>query len=350
MKAKTAVLQHQTFLAHDPGFGHVEVPERLAGLYRELARPEQRRRFLWPDFAPAKEELLALNHSRAHIARVAATAGHPFECLDPDTCTSARSYEAACLAAGAAVRGVELVTAGEAANAFALVRPPGHHAEYDHTRGFCLFNNIAVAARHALENLQLERILIVDWDLHHGNGTQHAFYDSDRVLFFSAHQYPYFPGTGALSETGSGKGKGYTVNVPLPGGQDDAAYARIFNELLTPIADQYRPELILVSAGFDTYGGDPLGTMMVSELGFSYLTRVLRELAAGLCGGRLVMVLEGGYDLTIMERGVLACLGELAGDQARPEADYAALRRASGPLRALEQAKEAAKKQWTIPG
>ncbi|HET97676.1 MAG TPA: histone deacetylase [Desulfurivibrio alkaliphilus] len=350
MKVATAVLQHEAFLAHDPGPGHVESPERLAGVYRQLSRPEQRRRLLFPDFAPASEEQLALNHSRSHIARVAATAGRPFECLDPDTCTSARSYEAACLAAGAALKGVDLVTAGEAANAFALVRPPGHHAEHDHTRGFCLFNNVAVAAHHALRNLGLERILIVDWDLHHGNGTQHAFYDSDRVLYFSTHQYPYFPGSGAWSETGSGRGEGYTINVPLPGGQDDAAYARIFNELLTPLAEQYRPELIMVSVGFDIYGGDPLGTMMVSELGFAYLTRVLRELAAGLCGGRLVLVLEGGYDLTIMERGVMACLGELAGDQARSEADFSNLRRASGPLRALEQAREMAKKYWTIPG
>ncbi len=350
MSAKTAVLQSEAFLAHDPGPGHVESPDRLIGLYRELARPEQRRRFLFPEFAPADDDLLALNHSRAHIRRVAATAGSPFESLDPDTYTSARSYEAACLAAGATVKGVDLVAGGEVANAFALVRPPGHHAEYDHTRGFCLFNNIAVAARHALKNIQMERVLIVDWDLHHGNGTQHAFYSSDQVLFFSAHQYPYFPGSGALSEVGSGRGAGYTINVPLPGGQDDAAYARIFNELLTPVAEQFRPELIMVSVGFDIYGGDPLGTMMVSELGFAYLTRVLKELAAGLCGGRLVLVLEGGYDLTIMERGVLACLAELAGDQARAEADFAALRRASGPLRALEEARQVAKKQWTIAG
>ncbi|MFH7326504.1 histone deacetylase [Desulfurivibrio sp. C05AmB] len=350
MKSKTAVLQSEVFLAHDPGPGHVEVPQRLVGLYRELARPEQRQRFLFPDFLPVDEDTLALNHSRAHIARVAATAGSPFECLDPDTCTSPRSYEAACLAAGAAVKAVDLVTAGEADKAFALVRPPGHHAEHDRTRGFCLFNNIAVAARHALQNLGLERILIVDWDLHHGNGTQQAFYDTDQVLFFSTHQYPYFPGTGALSETGRGRGEGYTINVPLQGGQDDAAFARIFNELLTPLAEQYRPELILVSAGFDTYGGDPLGTMMVTEAGYAYMTGVLGELAAGLCGGRLVMVLEGGYDLTIMERGVLACLGEMAGDRLLPKKSRTRLRQAVGPLRALEYARETAKKYWTIPG
>lgn len=350
MARRTAVMIHEAFLAHDPGPGHVETPQRLEGLFRELDRPEQRQRFLFPQFVPADQDTLALNHSREHIARVAATAGSPFECLDPDTYTSARSYEAACLAAGAVVGAVELVAGGQADNAFALVRPPGHHAEHDHTSGFCLFNNIAVAARHALQNLGLERILIVDWDLHHGNGTQHAFYDTDQVLFFSTHQYPYFPGSGAVEETGRGRGAGYTINVPLPGGQDDPAFARIFNELLVPLAEAYRPELILVSAGFDTYAGDPLGTMMVSEEGYAYLTGVVRELAAGLCGGRLVLVLEGGYDLTIMERGSLACLGELAGDRPLAAATRQRLGQAAAPLRALETAKEAAKKYWTIPG
>ncbi|ADH87327.1 histone deacetylase family protein [Desulfurivibrio alkaliphilus] len=350
MARKTAVLYSEVFLAHDPGPGHVESPRRLEGLYRLLDAEPQRQRFLFPEFAPADEDTLALNHDRRHIARVAKTAGSPFECLDPDTYTSARSYEAACLAAGAAVAAVDLVLGGEADNAFALVRPPGHHAEHDHTSGFCLFNNIAVAARHALKNHGLERVLIVDWDLHHGNGTQHAFYDTDQVLFFSTHQYPYFPGSGALSETGQGAGEGYTINVPLQGGQDDAAFARIFNELLIPVAEQYRPELILVSAGFDTYGGDPLGTMMVSEEGYAYLTGVLVDLAAGLCGGRLALMLEGGYDLGIMERGVLACLGELAGDQRLASARRRRLEQAAPPLRALEQAREAAKKYWTIPG
>lgn len=350
MKLKTAVLQHEAFLAHDPGPRHVEIPQRLVGLYRELARPEQRQRFLFPDFAAATEDTLALNHDRRYIAQVATTAGHSRKCLDPDTYTSARSYEAACLAAGAVVRAVDLVTTGEIDNAFALIRPPGHHAEHDHSSGFCLFNNIAVGAQHALKNRGLERILIVDWDLHHGNGSQNAFYHTDRVLFFSSHLYPCFPGSGALSETGNGPGAGYTVNVPLPGGQDDEDFARIFNELLTPLAKQYRPELIMVSVGFDTYSGDPLGTMMVSENGYAYMTGVLNDLARELCDGRLVLVLEGGYDLGIMERGALACLGELACDQplAKPIREH--LYQAASPLRALEHAREMAKKHWTIPG
>lgn len=347
---KTAIMQSEVFLKHDPGPGHVEVPARLLGLYRELASDEQRRRFLFPEFAAAGQEVLALNHSHKYIAQVAATAGRPFEVLDPDTHTSPRSYEAACLAAGAAVAAVELVAAGEVDNAFALVRPPGHHAEHDHSSGFCLFNNIAIAAHYARQKLGFKRILIFDWDLHHGNGTQHAFDDSDQVLFLSTHQFPCFPGSGTLSEVGRGKGEGYTINVPLPGGQDDAAFARICNELLVPLARAYQPELIMVSAGFDTYAGDPLGSMMVSELGYAYMTRVLTELASQLCQQRLVLVLEGGYNLGIMERGVLSCLGEMAADQAREEAEFAALRQAAPPLRALEQAREVAKKYWTIAG
>ncbi|MDZ7641915.1 MAG: histone deacetylase [Desulfurivibrio sp.] len=347
---KTAIMMSEVFLEHDPGPGHVEVPARLAGLYRRLGQPEQQRRFLFPDFAAANQDILALNHSRRYIEQVAATAGHPFAVLDPDTHTSPRSYEAACLAAGAAVKAVELVSRGEADNAFALVRPPGHHAEHDHSSGFCLFNNIAIAAHYAQQQLGYQRLLLVDWDLHHGNGTQHAFADSARLLFFSTHQFPCFPGSGAFTEVGRGAGEGYTINVPLPGGQDDAAFARLYNELLVPLARQYQPELIMVSAGFDTYAGDPLGAMMVSELGYAYMTRVLTELAAELCDQRLVMVLEGGYDLGIMERGVMTCLGEMAGDQVSSAAELAPLRQAAPPLRALEQAREIVKKYWTIAG
>ncbi len=210
-------------------------------------------------------------------------------------------------------------SAGEVDNAFALVRPPGHHAEKDYAKGFCLFNNVAVAAAHALRELGLKRVLIVDWDLHHGNGTQNAFYQTDQVLYFSTHMYPYYPGSGALQEMGSGQGEGYNINVPLSGGMNDLAYAAIFNAVLTPIARQYQPEMIMVSAGYDIYYGDPLGTMAVTEAGFAYLTRVVKNLACELCGGRLLLTLEGGYNLTGLRDGVLASLGELAGISGSPE-------------------------------
>lgn len=344
---KTAIFMNDLFLEHRPGPGHPEAPERLASLYGALKEPALQGKYLFPSFPPADRTLLALNHTAAHIDRVAATAGKPFEVLDPDTTTSARSYEAACLAAGAGVEGVRLLLAGEIANGFALVRPPGHHAEASHTSGFCLFNNIAIAARYALAQ-GLSRVLIVDWDLHHGNGTQHAFEETDQVLYFSTHQYPYFPGTGSLLETGTGRGEGYTVNIPLHGGQGDGDYGRIFNELLTPVARQYRPELILVSAGFDTYGGDPLGTMRVTPEGFAYMTRVLGELAAGLCHGRLLLLLEGGYHLQGLKASILAVLTELRGEPGLPDAKARELAAAADALPALDQACQVQKKYWNL--
>jgi len=344
----TAVLRHEVFLEHDPGFGHPESPERLRVIHAALDQPAAQVGLIFPDFAPATAAELALNHTRPHIARVAATAGQTYAMLDPDTLTSPRSYEAACLAAGAAIAGVRLVMTGAVKNGFALVRPPGHHAEADHTSGFCLFNNIAIAARYALDKLGAGRILIVDWDLHHGNGTQHSFYDTDQVLYFSTHQYPCFPGSGGVHEIGQGAGEGYTVNVPLPGGQDDRAYARIFRELLCPVARQFHPDLMLVSAGFDIYQDDPLGTMAVTVQGFAYLTRLLMRLAAELCQERLLLVLEGGYHLTGERDGVLAVLAELAGRSLLAPAVVEGLDTAAPPLPALDDARNIAKKYWSL--
>ncbi|NTV12873.1 MAG: histone deacetylase [Desulfobulbaceae bacterium] len=311
--AKTAILKSSVFLEHDPGFSHVENPSRLEVVYDGLKSLAGLPDLIFPESAPATRADLLRVHSRAHIDRIAATIGKAYDCLDADTCTSARSYEAACLAAGAVVDATRLVVEGGAENAFALVRPPGHHAEKDYAKGFCLFNNVAVAAAYALSELGLKRIMIVDWDLHHGNGSQNSFYQTEQVLYFSTHMYPYYPGSGALQELGSGRGEGYNVNVPLSGGMNDLAYATIFNEVLAPIARQYQPEMIMVSAGYDIYYGDPLGTMAVTEVGFAYLTRVVKNLAAELCGGRLLLTLEGGYSLTGLRDGVLASLGELAG-------------------------------------
>jgi acetoin utilization deacetylase AcuC-like enzyme len=315
---KTAIFKSDLFLAHDPGFAHVESPSRLEVVYHGLEEVKNSRALVFPVPVPARREDLLRIHSAEHVERIAATAGHPFDSLDPDTSTSARSYEAACLAAGAVVEASRQVCAGEIDNGFALVRPPGHHAERGWAKGFCLFNNVAVAAAYALEVLDLKRVLIVDWDLHHGNGTQNSFYQDDRVLYFSTHMYPYYPGSGSMSERGAGRGEGYNLNVPLSGGMNDTAYAAIFNQVLSPVARQYEPQLILVSAGYDIYHGDPLGTMAVSEAGFAYLTRVVAALAAELCEGRLVLTLEGGYSLQGLRDGVLASLGEMAGQPFLP--------------------------------
>lgn len=348
MPRQTAIFKDPLFMEHDPGFGHPESPDRLRVIYEMLELPEQKKRYQFPKFKPATDEILALNHTKPHIARVAATDGKTFASLDPDTSTSPKSHAAARLAAGAVVEAVRMVTTGEADNAFALVRPPGHHAESDHTSGFCLFNNIAIAAHYAIKHLGLDRILIVDWDLHHGNGTQHSFYDTDKVLYFSTHQYPYFPGTGSLHETGTGAGEGFTINVPLPGGQDDHAYARIFNELLVPMTRAYKPELILVSAGFDISLGDPLGAMSVSRSGFAYLTGVLQDLAAELCQGRLILALEGGYDLDGLRSGVDAVLREMYDGDGLSEQNRKILATASPPLISLDQAMQTAKKYWPV--
>lgn len=348
MKRKTAVLMDPVFLEHDPGYNHVECPDRLAVIYEQLDKPKIRANFLFPEFERATVEELALNHTEFHINRLAETACKQFEMLDPDTHTSPRSYDAACFAAGAVIEGVRLVVNGGADNAAALVRPPGHHAEADRTSGFCLFNNIAVGAHYGIKHLGLERILIVDWDLHHGNGTQHAFYDTDEVLYISAHQYPYFPGTGSLGEVGAGRGEGYTINVPLSGGQTDQCFARIFNELVVPVARQYKPRMIMVSAGYDTYVSDPLGTMAVTVDGYAYMTRVLVDLAEELCDGRLVLVLEGGYNFEGLKDGMLATLNEMRGADCLKKATLKGLRQAATPLPALDSAIAMAKKYWTF--
>jgi acetoin utilization deacetylase AcuC-like enzyme len=233
-----------------------------------------------------------------------------------DTSTCAKSYETALLAAGGLLELIKVVMQGKFNNGFALVRPPGHHAEQDRAMGFCLFNNAAIGARYALRNFSLQRILIVDWDVHHGNGTQHSFYEDPQVLYFSTHRYGFYPGTGAATEVGKGKGEGFTVNVPLSTGASDADYGNIFEKFLKPIALEYQPQLILVSAGFDIHYNDPLGGMDVSEKGFARMTQILMEIAGATAQGKLVLTLEGGYNVSSQRRSVKAVLEELS--QASP--------------------------------
>ena len=244
---------------------------------------------------------------------------------------------------------------GQIERGFALVRPPGHHAERGRSMGFCLFNNIAVAARHAQQKHGLERVMIVDWDLHHGNGTQFSFYDSPETLYISTHQYPYYPGTGSLEEVGAGPGEGYTVNIPLPGGLGDEDYAAIFNDIVVPVGKAYDPQLILVSAGFDIYHGDPLGSMSVGPAGFSYMTRSLVQLAEEVCGGRILVTLEGGYNLKGQRDGALAVLSELLGSPLDDgtefyltDEEYGELADAHLTHSSIEQARQVAKKYWKM--
>lgn len=349
---KTAILKNDLFLEHIPDFNHVESPDRLRIIYEQLEQQPLKDFFLFPDFEPASQESLAYNHTREHILRIAGTAGKTFSSLDPDTQASPLSYDAACLAAGAVTGGMEMIVNGEADNGFALVRPPGHHAEAGHAMGFCLFNNVAVGAHYGLQKLGMERIAIIDWDLHHGNGTQNSFYTSNQVLYFSTHAYPYYPGSGGLMEVGAGAGEGFTVNVPLAGGQDDRAFAAIFREIIVPITREYQPDFIIISAGFDTYFGDPLGTMAVTEQGFASMAKQMVELAEEICKGRLLVALEGGYNLRGLRDGVQAVLGELSGAPGCPgKVDDKTLQSiidSDREVAVIEQVRNIAKSYWNL--
>jgi acetoin utilization deacetylase AcuC-like enzyme len=314
MSKKTGVVKDLRYIRHGTGVTHPETPERLIAIYEMLDNPDMAWKFSGIDARHATREELERVHRPSFIDFIAKTAGKSMTILDSDTVATAETYDTARLAAGGFVNAIDSVMSGETDNAFALVRPPGHHAQAATAAGFCIFNNIAVGARHALARWGLERILIADWDLHHGNGTQEAFYGESQVLFFSTHQSPGYPGTGGSEEMGKGSGLGYTINVPLRSGADDAFYVRVFRELLCPVARSFRPQLILVSAGFDTYVGDPLGEMKVTPEGFACMTRILLDLADEWCGGRLAMVLEGGYNVQGLTKCVRAVLLEMIGE------------------------------------
>ena len=314
MSKNTGIVKDRRYLGHGSEFTHPETPQRLISIYEMLDNPDMAWKFTGIDARHATREELERVHRSSYIDFIAQTAGKKMTMLDPDTVATAETYDAARLAAGGFMNAIDSVVSGETDNAFALVRPPGHHAQTAEAAGFCIFNNIAIGARHALARWGMERILIVDWDLHHGNGTAETFYEDRQVLYFSTHQSPAYPGTGSLEETGKGPGLGYTINVPLRPGADDAFYLRIFREILCPVVREFRPEVILVSAGFDIYIGDPLGEMKVTPEGFACLTRVLLTLADECCNGRVAIVLEGGYNVLGLTRSVRAVLLELFGE------------------------------------
>ena len=312
----TIVFRDERCIDHVTPAGHPECPQRLISIYQMLDAQAPGAGYEFRTPREATWEELALNHAPSYIDAIKATAGRQPVRLDPDTSTSAGSWTAARLAAGAVLDGCDMLMSGRAANAMALVRPPGHHAEHDRAMGFCLFNNVAVGARYLLKHHGLERVMIFDWDIHHGNGTQNAFYSMPEVLYVSTHQYPYYPGTGALHEIGSGAGRGYTANIPLAGGQGDADYLLLLEQVLVPLARAYKPQLIIVSAGYDTYVNDPLGTMDVTPVGFGTMTSRLKQLAEELCQGRLLLALEGGYHLEGIAQSIQHTLNALAGHNA----------------------------------
>lgn len=297
------------FCNHDPGDDHPENAKRMQAV--EKALDPLRERIPIESGRLIEPAALERLHSPAYIRFVQESANRERSALSSDTFASAATYETALLAAGTAQAAVEVVLQGTCRSSFALVRPPGHHAEFGRSMGYCVFNNAALAADHALHRFGLERVLVVDWDVHHGNGTQHLFEADPRVLFFSVHQSPLFPGTGHLTEVGRDKAEGFTVNVPLPKGCTNGDYALVFDRMLTPLTRAFRPEIILVSAGFDAHFRDPLGGMQVDVSGFVEMTRSIMRLAAEVCNGRLVLILEGGYDLDALAESVSAVLMQL---------------------------------------
>jgi acetoin utilization deacetylase AcuC-like enzyme len=307
---RTGLLADRRFLAHDTGRRHPESPERVAALC-DLFDGEGFRDFVRLDPRPATEDELRRVHGHDHVAGVAASAGRAHTQFDADTPASAGSFEAALLAAGGAVAMADAVMDGDIDNGFAALRPPGHHAEADRPMGFCLFNNVAVVARHLTAARGLRRVLVLDWDVHHGNGTQHSFYDAADVLYVSTHQYPFYPGTGAAGEIGVGAGSGFTVNVPMPAGAGDPEYLAAFRDLVLPIANEFAPEFVLVSAGFDAHRMDPLASIELGTAAFAAMTDAMVEVADRSADGRLLLLLEGGYDLAALVDSVSTSVAHL---------------------------------------
>ena len=308
----TGIVYHPAYLEHEMGAGHPESPNRLRAIMQQLERSGTADRLTKIEPRKAEEEWITLVHSSSYVT--ALNVHQPASgrvALDPDTSMSPGSLPAAYLAAGGALAAVDAIMRGEVEHAFCAVRPPGHHAESGRAMGFCLFNNVAIAARYVQKKHGLNRVLIVDWDVHHGNGTQHSFEQDPSILFFSTHQYPHYPGTGRETERGTGAGEGFTINVPMEAGDGDDEYHAIFLNVLLPAADAFKPEFVIISAGFDAHRDDPLASMGLTEAGYSDLTGLVAGIARRHARGRLLSALEGGYNLTALAASVDAHLKAL---------------------------------------
>ena len=317
--AMTGLVKDERYLRHWMGAYHVESPERLQVIYEAIEERFSASSFQLIPPRPAREEEILWIHEKSYYEQLAATQGKEWVVLDPDTSTCRDSFSTALLAAGGLMAAARAIMEGKVTNAFALIRPPGHHAEKNRAMGFCLFNNVALAAEYLLRNFSVDKILIIDWDVHHGNGTQHSFAERSDVLYFSLHQYPHYPGTGHWEEIGTGPGEGFTINCPLSPGKGDADYLYVFERILDPVIEAFQPEFILVSAGFDPHLEDPLSGMQLSSQGFAALTHFLLEQAVRTAQAHLLFTLEGGYALKALARSVVAVLEQLQGQAPLPE-------------------------------
>ena len=308
--AKPLVVIDQGYLKHLPGESHPERPERIQALLN-LAGALDKQMFELASPRAATRADVEYTHGADHVRLVESTSKHNHYALDGDTITCRDSFGVALLAVGGFLTLLDAIASKQSSNGFALVRPPGHHALRDHAMGFCLFNTMAIGAEYLKRVYGAKKILIMDWDVHHGNGTQAAFYDDPTVLFISTHQFPFYPGSGAVNETGVGAGDGFTLNVPLPAGCTDAEYLQVFQDIVVPAAEKFQPDWILVSAGFDPHRRDPLGGMNVTEEGFGAMARLLLALANRFADGRIAFLLEGGYDLAGLRDSVAAVLAAM---------------------------------------